>query len=300
MDMAFFDREMRERDLINGRRDFRQPTSCDILSPYHPNSHLSIGESHSMRKSVLAIAAHPDDIEFVMAGTMLRLAEKGWDLHYFNIANGAYGSMTQGPVECAATRLAEAQNSAAMMGATFYAPLCDDMNIFYTPDLLAKVVSVVRQAAPTIVLTHAPVDYMEDHQNACRLAVSAAFVRGMPNMPCNPPHSPYPGSVTIYHAQPHGNRTPLGELVTPTHVVDISKYMDKKSALLRCHVSQESWLDSTQKMSSYVQTMWDLGREVGKISGQYEFAEGWRRHIHLGFCEENADPLAAELLHASN
>ena len=68
-----------------------------------------------MRKSVLAIAAHPDDIEFVMAGTMLRLAEKGWELHYFNIANGAYGSMTQGPVECAATRLQEARDAAAII-----------------------------------------------------------------------------------------------------------------------------------------------------------------------------------------
>jgi LmbE family N-acetylglucosaminyl deacetylase len=226
---------------------------------------------------------------------MLRLAEKGWELHYFNIANGAYGSMTQGPVECAATRLQEARDAAALMGAHFYAPLCDDMNIFYTPELLAKVVSVVRQAAPSIVLTHSPIDYMEDHQNACRLAVSAAFVRGMPNMPCNPHQAPYPGSITLYHAQPHGNRTPLGERVTPTHVVDIDSYMDRKSDLLRCHVSQESWLDSTQKMSSYVQTMWDLGREVGSMSQGCKFGEGWRRHIHLGFCEQDADPLADEL-----
>jgi LmbE family N-acetylglucosaminyl deacetylase len=248
-----------------------------------------------MRKSVLAIAAHPDDIEFVMAGTLLRLAEKGWELHYFNIANGAYGSMVQGPKECAATRLSEARLSAEKMGARFYPPICDDMNIFYTPQLLAQVVSVVRQAAPSILLTHSPVDYMEDHQNACRLAVSAAFVRGMPNMPCDPPHVIHSGSTTIYHAQPHGNRTPLGELVSPTYVVDVSNLMERKSELLRCHASQESWLDTTQKMSSYVQTMWDLGREVGNMSQQAQYGEGWRRHSHQGFCEPDADPLATEL-----
>lgn len=254
-----------------------------------------------MRKSVLAIAAHPDDIEFVMAGTMLRLADKGWELHYFNIANGSYGSMTEEPIQCAATRLQEARLAAAQMGAHFYPPICDDMNIFYTSELLTQVVSVIRQAAPSIILTHSPIDYMEDHQNACRLAVSAAFVRGMPNMPSNPPSTPYAGAVTLYHAQPHGNRTPLGDLVTPTHVVDITNYMERKSELLRCHASQESWLDSTQKMSSYVQTMWDLGLEVGTIalagepSGPCEFGEGWRRHLHLGFCEPNTDPLADEL-----
>lgn len=248
-----------------------------------------------MRKSVLAIAAHPDDIEFVMSGTMLRLADKGWDLHYFNIANGSYGSMTQGPLECAATRLEEAHIAAQRLGAQFYPPLCDDMNIFYTPELLAKVVAVIRQAAPSIVLTHSPIDYMEDHQNACRLAVSAAFVRGMPNMPCDPPLAPYPGEITIYHAQPHGNRTPLGELVKPDYVVDISLQMEKKSELLRCHKSQESWLDNTQKMSSYVQTMWDLGREVGNMTQKMEYGEGWRRHIHLGFCAPDTDPLATEL-----
>ena len=42
--------------------------------------------------TALAIAAHPDDIEFVMAGTLLRLAETGWSIHYFNIANGCCGS----------------------------------------------------------------------------------------------------------------------------------------------------------------------------------------------------------------
>ena len=248
-----------------------------------------------MRKSVLAIAAHPDDIEFVMAGTLLRLAEKGWELHYFNIANGAYGSMTQGPHDCAATRLQEAQNAAKTLGARFYPPICDDMNVFYSPDLLAKVVAVVRQAAPSVVLTHSPVDYMEDHQNACRLAVSAAFVRGMPNMTSQPPQPPCSGSVTLYHAQPHGNRTPLGEIVYPKYIVDITRQMEKKTELLRCHVSQESWLDSTQKMSSYAMTMWDLGREVGTMSQQFEFGEGWRRHLHLGLGEPDFDPLVAEL-----
>ena len=59
-----------------------------------------------MRPSVLAIAAHPDDIEIGMAGTMLRLAEAGWDLHYFNLSCGNGGSLEMDGEETARQRLA--------------------------------------------------------------------------------------------------------------------------------------------------------------------------------------------------
>ncbi|MFM8323699.1 MAG: PIG-L family deacetylase, partial [Pirellulaceae bacterium] len=50
-----------------------------------------------MNRSVLAIAAHPDDIEFVMSGTLMHLVELGWKAHYLNIANGYCGSMEWPP-----------------------------------------------------------------------------------------------------------------------------------------------------------------------------------------------------------
>lgn len=245
--------------------------------------------------AVLAIAAHPDDIEFVMAGTMLRLAEQGWDLHYFNIANGCYGSMSMDREACTRARLAEAQRAAELLGAAFYPPICDDLAIVYTPELLAKVSAVVRQAQPNIVLTHSLVDYMEDHQNAARLAVTAAFSRAMPNYRSDPHVPTYSHDVTIYHAQPHGNRTPMGEPVVPTHFVDVSNLIPRKTELLLAHASQGAWLDETQQISSYVHTMESLNREVGSWSAQFEFAEGWRKHLHLGLCSEAADPLAETL-----
>jgi N-acetylglucosamine malate deacetylase 1 len=245
--------------------------------------------------SVLAVAAHPDDIEFVMAGTLLQLAEQGWELHYFNVANGCCGSMTLDRQACAAQRLAEARHAAELLGAHFYPPICDDLAIFYNRELLAQVAAVVRQARPQIVLTHAPLDYMEDHQNAARLAVTAAFSRAMPNFPTEPPVATYGDDVTLYHAQPHGNRTPLGELVRPTHVVDVTSQMERKRAALRAHVSQSNWLDETQGLSSYVIAMEQLNREVGSLSGRFEYGEGWRRHLPLGLCAPEADPLAAAL-----
>ena len=69
----------------------------------------------------------------------------------------------------------------------------------------------------------------------------------------------------------------------------------RKTAALECHASQRGFLDTTQGMSSYVKTMDELSREVGRQSGRFRRAEGWRRHLHWGFCDADRDPLADAL-----
>jgi LmbE family N-acetylglucosaminyl deacetylase len=245
--------------------------------------------------SVLAIAAHPDDIEFAMAGTMLQLQARGWDLHYMNLCDGSKGSTQLDPESCAATRRQEAKVAAERLGATFYPPIWRDMELRYDDALLRQVASVVRQTQASIVLTHAPSDYMEDHEYACRLAVSAAFTHGMPNYETNPSVAPYFEPVTVYHAQPHGNRTSLGQRVRPHFWVNIEAVIDQKEQALAAHACQQEWLDSSQGMNSYLQTMWDLGADAGQQSGQFQYAEGWRRREHWGFCGADDDPLRAAL-----
>lgn len=245
--------------------------------------------------SVLAIAAHPDDIEFLMAGSMLQLGKRGWDLHYVNLCDGSRGSTTMDRTECAATRLAEAKRSCEVLGATFYPPIFPDMEASYSTENLKKVAAIVRMAKPSVLLTHSPIDYMEDHQNSCRLAVSAAFAHGMPNLESDPPVDVFMDPVTVYHAQPIGNTTPLGEPVTPHFFVDDTDVIDKKIEALACHASQKRWLDESQGQDSYLHTARELSREVGRMSGTFEYAEGWRRHSHWGFCGADDDPLREAL-----
>jgi LmbE family N-acetylglucosaminyl deacetylase len=139
--------------------------------------------------SVIAIAAHPDDIEFVMAGTLLLLGEAGWDLHYLNLSSGNLGSTTMTPARTARVRRAEARAAAKVLGATWHAPFCNDLEIFYDARALRRLGAVIREVAPDVILTHAPHDYMEDHMNTSRLAVSAAFVRAMPGYRTQPSRS---------------------------------------------------------------------------------------------------------------
>lgn len=246
-------------------------------------------------KRAFAVAAHPDDIEFIMAGTLILLSRADYESHYMNLCNGCCGSTERGPAETARIREHEAREAAALIGAVYHPPLVNDLELFYEHATLTRLAAVMREVAPEILLVHAPSDYMEDHMNACRLAVSAAFTLGMPNYPVDPPRPPVEQKITIYHAQPHGNRDPLGQLVRPALFVNVESVMEMKTAMLHCHRSQQNWLDSSQGLSSYVATMQELMAEVGRMSGHFKAAEGWRRHLHYGFCTADADPLATAL-----
>jgi LmbE family N-acetylglucosaminyl deacetylase len=242
--------------------------------------------------SALAIAAHPDDIEYVMAGTLLRLRAAGFEIHYFNLSEGNCGSMAMDSATTAHTRLAEAREAARILGARFHPPIARDLEILYSVELLRKVAAVVRAANPTIVLTHSPQDYMEDHMNACRLAVTAAFAKNMPNFHTDPLRAPAPGDVALYHAMPHGLRDPLRQPISPGFFVETTAVIDTKLAALAAHKSQHSWLAATQGMNSYLEAMLEMSREVGRLSAAFEHAEAWRRHLHLGFSQREIDPLA--------
>lgn len=243
----------------------------------------------------MAIAAHPDDIEFLMAGTLRLLAEAGWQTHYMTVANGSCGSLTHGPAATARMRAREARAGARVLGATFHASLVRDAEIVYTVPLLRKVAAVIRVVRPRALLVPSPQDYMEDHTETSRLAVTAAFVRGMPNFRTSPSRRAVDGSVTIYHAMPHGLRDPLGARIAPSAFVNTTSVQAIKRQALAQHRSQGGFLADTQHMSSYVQVMEDMSREVGRMSGVFEHAEGWRRHLHLGFCAPDDDPLADAL-----
>lgn len=245
--------------------------------------------------AALAIAAHPDDIEFVMAGTLLLLHDAGWETHYLNLSTGNLGSQKTTPAETARVRGREAQAAARLLGATWHPPICNDLQIFYDDRTLRRVSATIREVAPTVLFTHSPRDYMEDHMNTARLAVTAAFARGIPGYRSTPSRSAIDTPVTVYHASPHGLRDGLRQRVMPGAFVDTTSVQDRKRAALECHVSQKAFLDATQGMNSFTRTMDGFSREVGKLSGRFTHAEGWRRHSHLGFCDERADPLREAL-----
>ncbi len=245
--------------------------------------------------SVISIAAHPDDIEFGMAGTLLLLKNAGWDLHCLNLSTGNCGSMVTGSAATARVRRQEAQAAAKILGATWHPPFCDDLEIVYSVERVRWLAAVIREVNPRIVLTHSPVDYMEDHTETCRMTVTAAFAKNMPNFHTTPRRSAVGGDVTLYHAMPHGLVTPLRQPVTPDLLVDMASVHGKKRAALAAHASQKEWLDATQGMDSYLAAMEEMSGRTAAMGKGLKLAEGWRRHLHLGFSATDDDPMAEAL-----
>jgi len=247
------------------------------------------------RRTAIAIGAHPDDIEFYMAGTLLLLRQAGWEIHYLNVAGGNCGSARFDAATTRGVRKREARAAARTLGAVFHPPIVDDLEIVYSVELLRAVAAIIREVRPSVVLTHSPQDYMEDHMTTCRLAVTAAFARGMPNFRTAPRRAASEYDVTVYHAMPHGLRDGLRRRVVPGFFVNTTAVHRTKLGALALHQSQQSWLQTSQGMNSYLRAMENAARELGRLSQKFRFAEGWRRHLHLGFCAERADPLREAL-----
>lgn len=260
---------------------------------------MSASASDGGARTVLAVGAHPDDIEFMMAGTLLLLRDRGWTVHYCNVADGSCGTERLSADEIAAIRLAEAREAARLLGAEHHPPVARDLEVLYGTPLVRAIAAVVRSARPRIVLTQSLEDYMEDHMSTARATVTAAFARGMPNYPSDPPVPAANWDLALYHATPHTLRDMMRRPIAPERFVDITPVMERKAALLACHRSQKEWLDASQGFDSYLDAMREACRAVGKLSGRFAFAEGWRRHLHVGLSARDDDPLGEALGAAS-
>lgn len=212
-----------------------------------------------------------------------------------NVASGSCGTVAHSREEIVRIREKEARSAAGRIGAAFHPGLVHDIEVFYDEAILKGLGAVVRGVNPEILLVPSPDDYMEDHVNASRLAVTAAFCMGMRNFVTRPRSRPVKSDCTIYHALPYGLRDGLRRRVRPGQYVNVSSVLDAKREMLACHASQKEWLDESQGMDSYLKTMAHMCREVGRMSGRFEHAEGWRRHSHLGFSPEERDPVTGAL-----
>ena len=196
-----------------------------------------------------------------------------------------------------ALRQQEAENAAAIIGATYHRAFASDLLILYTETLLRQMLAVIRQVRPTIVLLPSLNDYMEDHTNTARLVVTACFSRAMRHFTSDPPCPATNQDVYLYHAQPHLNRDGMRQLVVPTHLVDITSVMETKRQMLACHESQREWLDDTQGLDNYVESMSRCGAELAAMVPEHacQYAEGFRQHSHVGFSQQDRDLLTEVL-----
>ena len=242
-------------------------------------------------KTVLSLGAHPDDAEFLCAGTLALLHEKGWEIHIATMAPGDCGTVQYSREEISRIRKGEAARSAALLDGTYHCLESGDIFILYDRPSLLKAIEVVRKVKPTIVITTSPVDYMVDHEMASKLAKTACFACGVVNVE-TPGAEPFEPIPYLYYMDPVEGKDNFGAEVKPGMIVDITDAMDTKEKMLCCHESQRHWLMTHHGMDEYVNMMKAAGEQRGRqINAGY--AEGFRQHLGHAYPQDNI--LKAEL-----
>ncbi len=236
-------------------------------------------------KVVLSIGAHPDDAEFLCAGTLALLHEKGWDVQMATMTPGDCGTVEYSRAEISRIRKAEAAKAAAMLNGSYNCLECDDIFIMYDRPTLIKTVELVRKVRPTVVITTSPSDYMVDHEMASKLAQSACFCCGVVNVE-TPGAEPFEPVPYLYYMDAVDGKDKFGDAIEASMLVDITSAIEIKERMLCCHESQRNWLLAHHGTDNYVDTMKDLGHKNGKVIG-CDYAEGFRQHLGHAYPQDN-------------
>jgi len=223
-----------------------------------------------MKLDILAIAAHPDDVEVAAGGTLLHHVALGRKVGLLDLTKSERS--TRGTVP---QRSQEAHRAAELLGATIREQL-DLPDGFFTADeaSLLKIIMQIRKYQPDIILANAPDDRHPDHQRAAAMVVQAAFLANLVKIETieNGQIQPAWRTRAIYHYVQ--DRT-----CQPDLVIDITPYIDKKFEAIKAYQSQFYQPDCTDPETpiscpSFFEALRGrnamLGRQIG-----VEYAEGF-------------------------
>ncbi len=246
---------------------------------------------------VLALMAHPDDIEITCAGTLLLLKDAGWDVHLATMTAGDLGSSTLSAAAIARVRRKEAAASAALLGAGYTCLGIEDLTIAHTERQKRIVTGLLRAVRPDVLITHPPVDYMADHEQTSYLARDAAFGSTIPNWKALPPVGtrarraapPCAALPSLLYADPIDLATPDGTRAAAHVVVDISAVLERKAAMLAAHASQRAWLHEQHGEDEYLHWMRRVGAERARAFGKKSVthAEGFVPYLGHAFPKDD-------------
>jgi LmbE family N-acetylglucosaminyl deacetylase len=220
---------------------------------------------------ILAVGAHPDDLEILCAGTLARYAERGDFVAMAISTNGEVGSSTLPKEAIARIREAEARTSAAVIGAELHWLGYPDEFLYENEQTRLRYIDLVRQVRPDLIITHDPAhDYHPDHLTTGQLLWNIRIMTAVPNIKTE--HPPCDKIPELYFMD-----TVAGVHFVPEEYVDITSTIDKKRNMLAAHKSQESWLRDLFQMS-YVEFMETCSAFRG-IQAGVRYAECFRRSV---------------------
>ena len=217
---------------------------------------------------VLAIGAHPDDIEFLCAGTLAKFSREGHQIFMAHLCNGNKGGKDISPEELEKIREKEAKKAGEIIGAKVLGGYFGDLSIYPDKEGRDKVVDLIREVKPDLIITHSPQDYMPDHVATSQLVFDAAFTSTLPNYITRYPA--HESIMPIYYMD-----TMVGLNFIPTDYIDITETFEIKKKMLLCHESQYKWL-SSHHLTHPLQMLETMARFRGLQCGVM-YAEAFQR-----------------------
>jgi LmbE family N-acetylglucosaminyl deacetylase len=237
-------------------------------------------------KRVLAFGCHPDDIEFMAAGTLALLARRGWEVHLATMTGGEVGSATLKSQEIRDIRLAEARRAAERIGAQYHYAGGRDLEVEYNGHYRQLAVRVVRKVDPDVILTHFPTDYLIDHEETSRLVRNAAFIASVPLFDCGAPLAPTGKIPHLYYWNALNGIDNFGRPIPVHFGVDVGAVIETKEQMLAEHASQREWLKFINKFDAYLEDMKRMTRGQGERIGR-AYGECFIQHLGNGHPTDN-------------
>ncbi|MEW6306024.1 MAG: PIG-L family deacetylase [Verrucomicrobiota bacterium] len=180
---------------------------------------------------VLAVVAHPDDAELLCAGTLARAKSEGAAVAICVLCQGDKGQAGRTIQNLAAVRRKEMRAAADLLGAKLFLGEFKDGELFDTLPSRRKVIEILRQFGPTLVLAHAAEDYHPDHRAAGVIAEAASWFCASRGHATPSPALPVPPALWWMDTI---NMTGFA----PHFFVDVSAFVSLKEQMLACHASQ--------------------------------------------------------------
>jgi LmbE family N-acetylglucosaminyl deacetylase len=218
-------------------------------------------------KNILAVGAHPDDLELCCAGTLAKFAKQGVKVSMAIATDGSAGHMIIPPKELGVIRHREAEKAAKLIGADLYWMGSQDGFLFEDIDSRLRFIEVIRKAKPDVIITHDPQDYHPDHRAVSRLIFDASFESGIKNLATESPF--HPGVQPLIYFD-----RVAGTGFQPTEFVDITETFEIKREMLACHESQLKWLRDHDNVD-FIEMMVTLSSARGYQCGA-KYAEAFR------------------------
>jgi N-acetylglucosamine malate deacetylase 1 len=216
--------------------------------------------------NILAIGAHPDDIEITCAGTLAKYKKQGDSLFIAISTNGNQGSNIHGREEIAAIRKQEAEKAAKVLDAEIRFMGYDDQGLTDETETRRNFINVIRWANPDIILTHYPEDKSTDHGMTGKLVTQVLLSLQGKNILAD--EAPINKLPSVFYFDTGG-----GVGFNPDIYVDITKEIGIKKEAYSKHESQLEWMKTfgISNFEAYV----DIFSGFRGLQAGVKYAEGF-------------------------